>query len=277
MRRGHRLEPVVLAMYGDETGSRVLSVEEVLRVPSATLVHPDHPLVIATPDAIAMPRDGSDGAAVLVEAKTAGSHMRREWGESGSAELPQQYVAQVTWQLGAVRGIGHAIDRADVAVLIGGDDFRSYPIAWDPELFALLLDVAERFWRDHVETDVPPALDGSDAAARYLASKFPREARPMLDATAEADELARDLAAAKREAKALDARVSADENRLRELIGDAEGMRGADWRATWMTPKSGSVDYKGLATRLGATPDLVREFTRPAARRFVFTPPKGEE
>ena len=61
---------------------------------------------------------------------------------------------------------------AYIAVLIGGNAFRWRFVERDEELIAMLISLEEDFWR-HVQKGTPPALDGSNASARFLAERFP--------------------------------------------------------------------------------------------------------
>ena len=268
MRRGNQLEPVVLAIYADETGETV-TAPGALWPNGGTLRHPEHPIVLATPDGVVL-RGGAP--AWLVEAKTARAHMSREWGPSEVGSPPDVYAAQVTWQMACA-----GLPRADIAVLIGGDEFRRYSIAFDEGLFAMLLECAERFWRDHVEMDTPPAIDGSDACAQYLAAKHARASKETARADAEVNEVARRLAAAKCDAKIAEAVIAECENRIKAAIGDCEAIAGEGWRATWKAPSASKVtDWKAVAAELGATSEIAATHTteRAASRRFLFSEPK---
>ena len=141
----------------------------------------------------------------------------------------------------------------------------------------MLLECAERFWRDHVVPDVAPAIDGSDACAQYLAQKHARASKEVARADAEIDEIARRLANAKADAKAAEATIAECENRIKAAIGDCEAILGTQWRATWKAPQSSKItDWKAVAAELGATSEIAAKHTteRAASRRFLFTESK---
>jgi predicted phage-related endonuclease len=234
-----------------------------------TLRHPAHPIVLATPDGVVL---HAGAPAWLVEAKTARAHMAREWGPSETGSAPDVYAAQVTWQMACA-----GLPRADIAVLIGGDEFRRYAVGYDAELFGMLLECAERFWRDHVETDTPPAIDGSDACAQYLTAKHARESKAIARADAEMENVARLLASAVLDAKAAERIIDECQNRIKAAIGDCEAITGEGWRATWKTPAASKVtDWKAVAAECGATSEIAAKHTseRAASRRFLFSEPK---
>lgn len=270
MRLGTRMEPVVADLYSEEH----LPDGEMLALPSqvwegsvhGTLRHPAHAFALASPDravirgALAQP----DRVTRLVEIKTASIRQAHHWGTEHDA-VPDWYRAQIEWQMEVC-----GVDVADLAVLLGGAELRVYRIHRDPELAARLLEIGREFWR-HVETGTEPPIDGTESWRRYLEDRFPRHRTPLKLASREATGWARQLAEARATIEAAEAAKAEAENHLRAAIGDAEGVEGEGWRATWKTPASGSVDWKGLAESLGATPEQRTQFTRPASRRFLFT------
>lgn len=222
MRLGDLLEPVVLQLYVDRTGAE-------LDTRLGTLRHPDHPHVLATPDAVA----DILGERWLLEAKACTWRKRIEWGEPGTDEVPPHYLLQVQWTM-AVAGL----QRADVAVLFGGETLEVYTVHADPELQAWLIEESGRWWARHVEGNEPPPIDESDAATRWL-QRIEQMRPEYLPATAEATAHAmayRRATAAEKQAKADRAWAG---NHLRALIGEDAGIQGEGWRATWKADKNG--------------------------------------
>ena len=86
-----------------------------------------------------------------------------EWEDA----IPDEYMIQIQHYM-AVTGCQGAY----IAVLIGGNTFRWRFVERDEELIAMLISLEEDFWR-HVQKGTPPALDGSNASARFLAERFP--------------------------------------------------------------------------------------------------------
>jgi putative phage-type endonuclease len=119
-----------------------------------------HPWMFATLDA-----QRPDG--VIVEVKNVGWRLADRWGEDGSDEVPDYYLCQCFHQL-AVTGAG----RVEVAALIGGADFRVYPIERDEAIIARIVEREAEFWERHVLAKVPPpATRAGDA--RALHALFP--------------------------------------------------------------------------------------------------------
>ena len=136
-RWGTLLEPVIRQEYADRTG-------RVVRMPNGTLRHAKHPFILAHVDGV------TDDKRVF-EAKTARSG--DGWGKSGTDEVPHHYLIQVQHYL-AVTGF----TIADIAVLIGGNDFRIYEVPADEELQAMIIEGERDFWQC-IERGEPPPPD----------------------------------------------------------------------------------------------------------------------
>jgi len=136
-RWGQLLEPAIRQEYAERTGRAV-------RLPAETLVHPVHAFMLAHPDGVTDDRR-------LYEGKTA--RYPDGWGEPGTDQIPQHYLIQVQHALFVT-----ALPVADVAVLIGGQDFRLYEVPADPELQEMLIAGEFDFWQ-HVVRGEPPEVD----------------------------------------------------------------------------------------------------------------------
>jgi predicted phage-related endonuclease len=156
----------------------------------------------------------------VVELKTVFGPPSDEWGEEGTDQVPEAYLLQTTWQMGVA-----GLNRADIATLFCGYTFAVYTVQFDEQLFKLLTAIAADFW-DRVSLarvmlgrvpHTPPPLDwshplapealarvqrvtpgkavtlGEDAA--YLAQMHLESKRIAKEATAQADDLKRQLTA----------------------------------------------------------------------------------
>lgn len=126
---GHRLEPVIAAKYAEVHG--------VTLTPGATVWRDER--WFATPDFHVEPSR-------LLQIKSTSYSQRKKW-ELGP---PDHVLVQVQWEM-FVTGA----TRDDVAVLIGGNDYRDYLVTRDDRVIARLLQVAELFWQ-HVRAQTPP-------------------------------------------------------------------------------------------------------------------------
>lgn len=232
MRAGKRLEKVIAEWYGDETGQEVTWLDQ-------TVQHPTRQWQTGTPDAIV--RKASTG----VDAKNVAVDQSRKWGQPGTAEVPDHIQIQCHWFLSLFDWA-----RWDVALLLGGCDFRIYHIDRDEDLEATLLEAAERFWTDHILNKTPPPIDGSASARRYLLQRFPKQEDVLRPATDEEIELVYRIRDLKKQESALCNECSALENRLKELIGNSEGILVDRSKITWKWQKGSTYTVSREPTRV---------------------------
>jgi putative phage-type endonuclease len=131
---GRTLEPAIRQFYADATGHTV-------RVPESIITCEKYPFMLAN-------LDGYTDEPRVVEIKTAWSG--REWGEPGSAEIPQEYLCQVQHYM-----IVTGYEVADVVASISNKEPVIYTVEADKELQGLMLDEAAAFW-DLVQKGIPP-------------------------------------------------------------------------------------------------------------------------
>jgi putative phage-type endonuclease len=258
MKRGIFLEAGIADWYADRTGAQLREI--------GTVFHPAFPRVFCTPDRLA-----KKDAEWNVSIKAPGANAKG-WGDEGTDQVPMTALIQFHWELLTLEQL-HGITRGDIAAPIGGE-LRVYPIAADANLQGQLLEAGQKFWRDHIETGIPPRVDGSESAARWLADKFPEHRAPLLPPTPEADALMRRL----RELRAEKAQKELEEKEaiasLKLLLGDHEGMAADMWKCTWKNTK-GSVqtDWEAIAREMGAPQALIEKFSHltKGSRRFLPT------
>jgi putative phage-type endonuclease len=143
-RRGHYLEPAVVAWFADQHPDWHVA-------PGKCWRHRDHDWYTASPDRLVVTDSGDTE---VVEVKTAADS--DEWGEAGSDEIPAGYRAQVVCELDVV-----GVRRAHVAVLLPYLEFRAYVIEYDPAEATFIRDAAAAFMR-RVETGDRPDIDSHD-------------------------------------------------------------------------------------------------------------------
>jgi putative phage-type endonuclease len=144
---GKLLEPVIAAEYSRRTGHQIELAPPMLR-------HPTHAFMIAHIDG------RIDNSSRILECKT--SRTADGWGESGTDEIPLQYLVQVHHCL-----IVSGARIADVAVLIGGQDFRLYQVAVDPDIARELVKQEYLFWCRVESREPPDPVNTADAVRRW--------------------------------------------------------------------------------------------------------------
>ena len=178
LRFGSYAEEFVAQEYEKATGYTVSLYEP-------TLTHPEHAYCTGHIDRLVsingepcITAEGNIQTSRLLECKTAHPFTLSEWGDAGTDQVPMSYLVQCQWYL-----LLSGCQIADLAVLIGNNDFRIYTIPFDPELSDLLLQRAVHFWETHVLPHIPPpATNETDWRALFPKNKvgISKEANPQL-------------------------------------------------------------------------------------------------
>ena len=254
---GTALEAPIAERYAKlehAAGSRVELAEV-----TTTLRHPGREWMLAHPDRLI---SGGGKPPGVLEVKTAGIRQAHRWGEEDSGEIPEEYRCQVAHYMAVTD-----LPRADVAVLLGGQELRVYRLVRDPELEELLIEALEEFWTRHVQAGIPPPIGESPRAAEWIGRLHPRNTTGMRQATAADIVLAKEYSRAREVAKDADAAKEAARVPLCAAIGDAEGIWWGDdprkpSKATWKCNREGArTDWEALAKSLNPPDDLVARYT----------------
>ena len=135
---GKALEEVIAQEYSKRTNLLVSTETTLLR-------HPEHEFIACNIDRWV------DNKKYVLECKTAGFIKAKEWGEEGTDQIPESYLVQVAYYAAICD-----VPKVDIAVLIGGQDFRIYTYSRDKNLEAKLIKIACNFWYNHIEKRIPP-------------------------------------------------------------------------------------------------------------------------
>lgn len=251
MRWGRYLEPVVRQAYADETGNEVRVLPTMIR-------HPAHDFMVANLDGFVAPEHAPRR---VFEAKTARS--AEGWGEPGTDQIPQPYLLQVQHYL-AVTGF----IVADVAVLIGGSDFRLYEVPEDRELQEMLVDAEHEFWQRVQRGDPPEPVTTADAIARWGRSSIAD--RVMADDTAL--QALQTLRAARESIQAAEQLEEAAKVILMRALGERDTLVDSTGRALCTWKASAPPMRFDAAALKAAHPELHAQFLKPGepSRRFLL-------
>jgi putative phage-type endonuclease len=254
MDRGTYLERGIRDWYAAKTGATVTEV--------GTLVHPDHPLVIATPDGRAV--KGDDARALEIKAPTIWT--MRQWGEPGGDDIPDHYIPQATWEAACL-----GLPRTDVAADLG-DRLGIWTVDFDPALFAMLLERAEKFWRDHILTRIAPEAQGLPGEDTVIKALYPSSKTTEQVAADEAlCEMVGKFRAAKEALETAEQECDGWKNRLKQAIGNKAGISGPFGRIDYKNNKpSIKTDWEAVARELSAPDVIIAKHTteKPGARPF---------
>lgn len=206
MEWGRILEPVVAAKFAERH-------PEIAVRRTGTFTRLGHEYQIASPD-----RDlrYPDGTHVPLEIKTA--YDDTDWGTPGTDEIPLYYRTQCIWYLDLLRQ-----PWCDVAVLIGGSDYREYRVDYDPADAKLMRDAAIEFIDSIVRGDRPD-IDAHSATYEAL-----RDLHPEIERDIDV-ELDTNLAAAYCNAREALKQATDNEQLTKSQVADAMGnARRARW------------------------------------------------
>lgn len=226
MLMGQRMERHIAALVQDEYPHLALHYP-----PQWTVYYyHDWPRMSATPDVFS-------GKDAVLEIKNIGAWSKSEWADG----VPLHYQIQVQQQMACT---GKA--RGYVAALIGGQDLVLHEVQRSDRFIRdVLLPGLQRFW-EHVETDTPPEIDGSEATKRAIAKAWPEAVQPepvalprdVEDSIDRIEEIRAVL-------KPLEAEKQMHENRIKGAMQDAE--RGFTINGRKVSYKTVSLPERTLA------------------------------
>lgn len=248
MQWGTIMEPIIRNHFAEVTGKTVVEVK-------AMLQHPEHPFMLADIDGLT---EDDEGNPAILEIKTASEYKRSEW----ENDIPSYYQTQVQHYL-CVTGV----QKAFVAVLIGGNSFKVYEVDADTEIQAMLVAVEKDFW-NKVQNMIRPEMDGSDAAKNLMDSLYhggiseeivmPDEAIEYVDAYIEACAEEDNAKAKKQEAS----------NHIKEIMGDYDKAICLGHSISWKPVSSERLDSKALKE---AEPEIYEKYVKKSiSRRFTI-------
>lgn len=138
MRWGTLLEDAIAKAYAEDTG-------QTIEIETNTIYHPEYKFLGANIDRWV------DNKSYILECKTAGFIKAKEWGDLGTDQVPENYLIQCAFYASICN-----VPKVDIAVLIGGQDFRIYTYERNKELEEKLINIACNFWYNHIEKRIPP-------------------------------------------------------------------------------------------------------------------------
>lgn len=189
----------------------------------------------------------------VLEIKTAGLMRAADW-ENG---IPDYYQTQIAHYL-SITGRPFA----DVAVLIGGQDYREYRYMRDIPYERKLMRAVDDFYHNSIEGgEVPPITDKASDAFTVLNANEPHTSE-MVDYS---DDLApfKTLLQAREEKDKAEKAYKQAGNEIRKIIGDAKGVNTELGRFTWIRMKVKKFDMKRFSEE---HKELKEQYTEEATR-----------
>ena len=169
----------------------------------------------------------------VFEVKTSSLFMKDKWGEPGTDQIPQDYLAQVAFYCALTNA-----DFAHIAVLIGLSDYREYKYTRNHNLEENIIKAACNFW-DCLQKNVPPLPVNIDDLKLQWPNSTPDKVKIISE-----DIIYYDLHCfknTKEKQKELSTIEDSYKFRLMEYMQDSEILHDNQGRvpATWKTNKKG--------------------------------------
>jgi len=241
---GNQMENVVAKEFERRTDKKV-------RRSNFMYSHPDYPYIRANVDRLVV------GESAVLECKTASAYLESEWKND---EVPATYLVQVQHYLGVT-----GREKGYIAVLIGGNHFVWKEIERDEELISMIFDAEKNFWENHVLANVPPALDGSSAAERYLKEKYDRaEKDKEIILPGDFKDYLIEYEKIKQNEKLIKVAKTEIENKIKAELKDAEKGLVDSFIVSWKNQSRTSVDSKALKTKF---PDIYNQVLKTSSFR----------
>lgn len=249
MEWGTRIEDYIREKYIENHRTQVAKPANIFRLK-------DKPLHVS-PDGVVVPA-GEIGQEVKkgLECKNVGWRMAKFWDDG----VPSYYQLQCQQAMHILE-----IPQWDVAVLIGGQEYREYTLDYDAELGSTIEEAAEVFWNSFIVSRTPPTeLAGLDSMREYVRKCLNRTDGLFREGTDEERKWFDEYVSLRRTCKAMDTKVEEAGNNLRLIIGESEGIQWPDKsKATFREQKGRvSVDWETIARSMpGLTAKKIEDHT----------------
>lgn len=234
MRAGHAAEPLIFALYNEDTGRPT-------RDPGDYTMqsNPDYPWLHCTVDRFAF-READAWGEGVVEGKNVGWRMRKDWAEG----TPLYAQMQIQEQL-AITGLAWG----SAAALLSSNEFVYEDHAANEPFITAMLKKTKEFWERVQNGDPPEVETGEDLATlRLLYADYEKGKVIELPDCANAhDEMRAD---AHKDMKQAEAAYKYHSAKIAKMIGDAEkGTLLGGGGFTWKTVNKKAHTVKAMSYR----------------------------
>jgi predicted phage-related endonuclease len=236
--------------YGRVSGCRI-------EKPSAPIIHSKYQFLGANIDRWVI----STNSPYILECKTAGFTKAKEWGDSGTEQVPESYLIQCAYYASICD-----VPKVDIAVLIGGQDFRIYTYNRNKDLEDKIVKIGINFWYNHIEKRITPKCVNT----RDTFNLFPESHHHEIVAESNIMDKWEQLKAARAEESKIAYTIEQLKTDIQEFMRDYDvlidnqGNVIATWKNT--TPRS----FFDLKRFKDEAKDLYLKYTSPANQSRVF-------
>lgn len=212
----------------------------------------DNPFMTANIDGYV---DLGNGEYAVLEIKTAGNYAESDWNDG----CPIEYYLQVQHYL-YITGM----QKAFIAVLIGGNNFKYLEIARDEDTIQTIICCAKQFW-DMVKNDTPPAVTDKDNS--LLATLYPQSKAVTVKIPDEYKAVLRQYNDAKQaidQAKKLKEEAEA---KLKAFMQENDTAVIDGYKITWKTSDRNTLSAEKVKALL--TPEQIKDCTTTTTTRTL--------
>jgi len=224
---GTKQEEIIAERYAEER-------KVIIKTQPALIKHPKYEFIACNIDRWVGNRE------YILECKTSHFYKMKQWGDSGTDQIPESYLIQVAYYASICD-----VPKVDIAVLIGGQDFRIYTYERNRELEDKLIKIACNFWHNHIEKRIPPKC----VSTKDTFNLFPQSNHHEIVAESNILEKWEQLKAAKEEENRIADTIEKLKTDIQEFMRDYDVLRDNQGNviATWKnTAPRSLVDLKIL-------------------------------
>lgn len=242
---GNKMEQVVAELFEEETGKKLLTVDE-------TIVHPQYPFLMGHIDRKV------EGEDAIVEIKTTSVYKAKDW---ESEEIPPEAVIQTIYYMGLTGAkVGY------VCCLIGNTDFKIKTIVRDAQIEKTIKEIFQKavtFWNDFVIPKVMPATMSGDSD--ILSQLYPCPVpESVIDLGDEGARIIESLDSLKADRKVLDKEIEGQENTIKVMLGNHEMGITNRYKVTWKTQIARRIDIERIKAE---APEIYEQFLKETPSR----------
>jgi putative phage-type endonuclease len=135
---GTKLEPDLAERYAEER-------KVIIQTQPTLIRYPKYPFIACNIDRWVGNKE------YILECKTSHFYKMKQWGKQGTDQVPESYLIQVAYYASICD-----VPKVDIAVLIGGQDFRIYTYNRNKDLEDKIIKIGVNFWHNHIEKRIPP-------------------------------------------------------------------------------------------------------------------------
>lgn len=217
---GTKQEKIIAERYAEERNV-------IIQTQPTLIWHPKYPFIACNIDRWVGNKE------YILECKTSHFYKMKQWGEQGTDQVPESYLIQCAYYASICD-----VPKVDIAVLIGGQNFRIYTYNRNKKLEEKLIKIACNFWHNHIEKRIPPRCVSTRDTFNLFPQSNNKEITAKEDILAKLEEL--------KIAKAEESRIADTIEKLKtdiqefmkdyDVLIDSQGNVIATWKNT--APKS---------------------------------------